>query len=597
MYIDNGRNEVTRVFAPLRLRRAKRKRHAAFQPILFFLLFLTGFYAFANEPARNSISSSSKTAVLLTQWQVTRDQTPGKELQIADDSLWMPLQNLNDSEKYSQGNWLIRTDLFIEDSISDNCVWGLFPKYFITAYEVYWDGMKIAQNGTIGKNRNEEKPGTYNPDITLPHHLMTSGKHTIMMRISHYHDDSQWKWIYSWLLIGPYAAQLTSAYQQRYQSFFICGILLIPFFFNLFLYFARKGRIEHLLFGLFCLIIIADHLTNQLTVFTNLPTTYIHWETFLYRSFTVLANILFPSFLIYTFSFPRKTIMLVILTNLIVFIFFTNFWNIYNVSALMVLITSSIIAFIALLLKREGSIIIFSGLVLTWLAYLYGLSFAGLANIMAICTSVSIARQFAGKEKAERKARLQSIHLENELLKKNINPHFLLNSLTSIIAWLRKDPKTAIKLIEALADEFTLITQISSLKLIPIQQEIDLCRAHLRIMSYRKGAKFTLIARDINEGESVPPMIFHTLIENGFTHGYENKNNGTFTLWRRQSADAVQYSISNDGEWTHGDKKKSGGFGMQYIQARLEESYPGRWKIGTQNNSGCWEVTIEIRNA
>lgn len=55
-----------------------------------------------------------------------------------------------------------------------------------------------------------------------------------------------------------------------------------------------------------------------------------------------------------------------------------------------------------------------------------------------------------------------------------------------MIVWLRKDPSSAIKLIEALADEFRMINQISTLKLIPIGQEIDLCRAHLKIMSYRK---------------------------------------------------------------------------------------------------------------
>ncbi|MCZ7616256.1 MAG: histidine kinase [Ignavibacteriaceae bacterium] len=85
------------------------------------------------------------------------------------------------------------------------------------------------------------------------------------------------------------------------------------------------------------------------------------------------------------------------------------------------------------------------------------------------------------------------------MLKKNINPHFVLNTLTSIIAWLRKDSASAIKLIEALAEEFRMINQVSALKLIPITQEIDLCKAHLKIMSYRKGADYNLETMDIDE--------------------------------------------------------------------------------------------------
>jgi LytS/YehU family sensor histidine kinase len=261
-----------------------------------------------------------------------------------------------------------------------------------------------------------------------------------------------------------------------------------------------------------------------------------------------------------------------------------------------VLIISSMVTLWALFKRREESIIIFIGILAAWAAYYLNIAFAGLATTMVICTSFSIARQFARKEKAEREAQLRSAHLENELLKKNINPHFLLNTLTSIIAWLRKDPKSAIKLIEALAEEFRMILQISSLKLIPIQQEIDLCKAHLKIMSYRKGAEYTLETVNIVERENVPPMIFHTLIENGLTHGYENKIKGIFTLQQKRNTDGILYIFSNDGDFVGENQKDSTGFGMRYIKSRLEESYPNRWDVISHRQSHGWETIIEIRD-
>ena len=102
----------------------------------------------------------------------------------------------------------------------------------------------------------------------------------------------------------------------------------------------------------------------------------------------------------------------------------------------------------ALYKRREESAIIFIGIIAAWAAYYFNFAFAGLATTMVICTSFSIARQFARKENAEREAQLKSARLENELLKKNINPHFVLNTLTSVIVWLRKDPISAIKLID-----------------------------------------------------------------------------------------------------------------------------------------------------
>ena len=77
--------------------------------------------------------------------------------------------------------------------------------------------------------------------------------------------------------------------------------------------------------------------------------------------------------------------------------------------------------------------------------------------------------------------------------------------------------------------------------------------------------------------------------------GTKTKLTAHFTLVRKQVTDAVQYIVSNDGECAHDGTKKSSGFGMQYIKSRLEESYAGKWKVESQNNSGHWEVSIEIR--
>jgi len=264
---------------------------------------------------------------------------------------------------------------------------------------------------------------------------------------------------------------------------------------------------------------------------------------------------------------------------------------------LTVLIISGMISLWALLKRRDESIIVFTGIVAAWVAYFLNFAFAGLATTMVICTSFSIARQFARKETAEKEAQLKSARLENELLKKNINPHFVLNTLTSIIVWLRKDSGSAIKLIEALAEEFRMINQISTLKQIPISQEIDLCKAHLKIMSYRKGADYKLETIDIDDKDTIPPMIFHTLVENGLTHGYENKTAGTFKLQRIKNSDCIKYILTNDGEFNPEESKGSTGFGAKYIKGRLEESYPNRWEFISNRSAQGWESIIEVRNS
>ncbi len=138
-------------------------------------------------------------------------------------------------------------------------------------------------------------------------------------------------------------------------------------------------------------------------------------------------------------------------------------------------------------------------------------------------------------------------------------------------------------------------SDVSSLTLLPLSEEIGLCRSHLRIMSIRKGASYTLNVIDADEEAVIPPMVFHTLIENGLTHGYEHKMTGVFTLQMKRTPESIVYTLSNDGVFNPDDTKGSTGFGSKYIKARLEESYPERWSFQSHQTDTGWESIIEIR--
>jgi len=562
--------------------------------LLITILFILKIETVATELPSYTLTSSNKI-LRLDHWQITKDNEPQNLLPIISDSLWRLFSPTLDDEIYSVGNWLIRTNINVTDSLNSKDVLGIFPLNLVTAYEIYWDGIKIAENGKPGINNTNEIAGDYNFNIALPSNLLKIGKHTIVFRISNHNNYSSWKWFYADIVIGKYDLLLKKIFQLYYQAFFITGILFIPFLFNLFLYFARKRKTEHLLFSLICFIVILDSVTMLIPMLINVQTTFVFWQYYSYQLITLLFTILFPTFFIYLFSFPKKIIGVIVAITLTIFLFFTNIGNLFEIMTLTVLILSSIITIWALYKRKEESVIIFLGIIAAWAAYYFNFVFAGLATTMVICTSFSIARQFARNEKAEREAQFKSSRLENELLKKNINPHFVLNTLTSIIAWLRKDSASAIKLIEALAEEFRMINQVSALKLIPITQEIDLCKAHLKIMSYRKGADYSLETIDIDEKDLIPPMIIHTLVENGLTHGYENKTSGIFKLKSIKSSNTIKYILTNDGDFNLEDTKGSTGFGAKYIKGRLEESYPAKWNFESNKSDQGWESIIEIK--
>jgi len=545
------------------------------------------------EPEQN-VFTSRTSSVLLKHWSIAPDPSPDSSLDIPPDSAWQSFVSSPEIEKFASGNWLIRTEVLFADSLSADAM-GLFPTRFTTACEIYWDGNRIASNGVIASDRAREQAGAYRLNILLPPHLTRPGKHTIIVRVSDHHQYSSWRWYFGEMVLGPYGAELKAQFPPGFRAFLTMGVMIVPFLFNLFLFVARKRKSAHLLLSLICLLVIVDTIAWQIPVITYASTMYVHWEVTIYQVLSLLLGTLFPAFFVTLFSIPRRMIALIAVLNIGVFFIFNDFWTLFDAMSLVVLVLTSTITVWATWMRREEGLISLLSMIPAWVAFAFGFAFAGLAAVMAISTSLTTARHLAGKERAEREAQLKAARLENELLRKNINPHFLLNTLTSIIVWLRKDTKSAIKLIEALAEEFRTIMQVSALKRIPMRQEIDLCQTHLRIMSYRKGADFRLETSGLVEDEEIPPMIFHALIENGLSHGYENKTRGKFTLERTERDGTLEYRLANDGEFSESEPKDSTGFGLKYVRSRLEESYPDRWSVISRKSAQGWETIIEIR--
>ncbi|TGL72130.1 7TM diverse intracellular signaling domain-containing protein [Leptospira jelokensis] len=206
------------------------------------------------------------------------------------------------------------------------------------------------------------------------------------------------------------------------------------------------------------------------------------------------------------------------------------------------------------------------------------------------------------KNKAERRmvaykaklqdAKLVSSRLEVELLKNNIHPHFLLNSINSTIIWLDEDPETAKLLLTSLSDELRAILKLSNKKTIPIKEEVEICKRYLEIMSLRKESKFEFLTEGIGLKDVIPPIVLLTLVENGVTHGYQGKNAGSFILKKKKEKNKTKYILFNDGLPT--TKSDSLGTGIKYIKSRLQEAFPNKWEFTSRLVMGGWENTIIV---
>ena len=208
-----------------------------------------------------------------------------------------------------------------------------------------------------------------------------------------------------------------------------------------------------------------------------------------------------------------------------------------------------------------------------------------------MCLLASHVLQVRRERKEREAALLKSARLEIELLKRHIQPHFLLNTLTALSEWVETQPAVAARMIHALADEFRVLAEISNQRLIRMEDEIRLCRSH--IMSHRKRRVYRMITENVDNDALIPPAVIHTLVENAITH-HEGTVDEVELRLREERADGFRRYVFSAPVERSVTGSFSEGTGTRYIRARLQESFGERFELSSGAEAGCWRTEIRI---
>ena len=472
------------------------------------------------------------------------------------------------------------------------------------SYDIYWDGIPIGRNGEIGDSRETEIPGTIEKIFRIPSSLYRPGNHVVSIRVSSYHSQDKLRSRHYHLFIGPYEAFLKRGYQANILPLMMQGGIIIIGMYYLIMYGFYQRKSPVLLFSLLCFVMSLLIFVESYRDLFNYSYQW-HWHRMVFV--LVLSgslSLLLINFCLKRFDLPRQVPISVVTTALMILLatldtgFDSRSYLVFAIG----LLCSLVIVGIARWQGKAGASLTLAGLVITGAMmllfpnqfmdqYLF-LSFGILALFILGSLTLSLRKQ----DQEHTAAIINSSRLEIELLKKNIQPHFILNTLTAVEEWIEESPATAIKFIDALANEFRIMSKMAHEKLVHLEQEIDLCESHLKIMSYRKNVDFRLSTK-ISDPVDIPPAIFHTLIENAITHNNYRKGVIEFKL-RQQIVDEQMLFVFCSPHIAQPlnsrEDNQTRGTGLKYIRARLQESFAGNWILEETQGTDEWVTTITI---
>ena len=221
--------------------------------------------------------------------------------------------------------------------------------------------------------------------------------------------------------------------------------------------------------------------------------------------------------------------------------------------------------------------------------------------ILLISTSFKVLADSVKQRFLMQQIEAKQVQTELRLLKAQINPHFLFNTLNNLFGMARKqDPQTADG-ISGLSHLMRYMIYDSNVELISLKKEIQQIDRLIELQKLRFTKDDDIQINFAIDGEAakvqIPPMLLIPFVENAFKHGISLVAPSFVRIYMNVSEDKLKFSVSNS-KHSRSDNKDDieTGIGLKNVSRRLELLYPGKHELAISDGENVFEVRLVLRN-
>ncbi|MDH4057602.1 MAG: histidine kinase, partial [Cyclobacteriaceae bacterium] len=212
-----------------------------------------------------------------------------------------------------------------------------------------------------------------------------------------------------------------------------------------------------------------------------------------------------------------------------------------------------------------------------------------------------LIKYFQGQQKKDferGELAVKNREMQLSLLKSQINPHFLFNTLNSINTLVGSNKEEARRVITQLSDIFRYALDSHGDNNVKLIHELDFIDNYVKIQQVRFGARLKYV-KEVDPaclGIQIPPMILQPLVENSVKYGIGPKDEGgTITVIVKRFSHMVYFEVKDDGLGSKAKKVMDGsssGVGVKNTDQRLRNSFgPGH---GLRIRSDEWGYSVSF---
>jgi two-component system LytT family sensor kinase len=218
--------------------------------------------------------------------------------------------------------------------------------------------------------------------------------------------------------------------------------------------------------------------------------------------------------------------------------------------------------------------------------------------VTGLSLGVRLSEKLLLHEKLRKEAEKEKLNTELTLLKHQINPHFLFNTLNSIYSLaLIKSDQTAGAVMK-LSDMMRYVIQDVGHQKVSLSLELDYLMDYVELQKIRLS-EHVVVHMNI-EGDpkpyQVPPMILVPFIENAFKYGTSAHEDAAINIFVKISAGRLVFEVSNP-VFKGREHTETFGIGIQNTRQRLNLMYPEAHSLLLTNDGKLFTVTLAMNLA
>lgn len=220
-------------------------------------------------------------------------------------------------------------------------------------------------------------------------------------------------------------------------------------------------------------------------------------------------------------------------------------------------------------------------------------------TIGGVAAAIKLLKYYYVKEQRNLQLQKEKTEAQLQLLKAQVHPHFLFNTLNNIYSHTQGSSPVASRLVMGLSDMLRFMLYEGNQALVPLSKELKMVQDYIELEKIRYDDRLDVHIDMPGETDNlhITPLLLLPLVENCFKHGTSNIIDQPWLSLQIHLEDTIMHMKLINGKPASMAKRSEdhAGIGINNVRSRLELLYPGKHMLQITDDADVFIVNLQIR--